>query len=139
MGFGDTFSKEVTVQLDDEAKSERKDRLVTVDQKIHSVVADKASSLGDYNGQLKALRDEQKKLLTAIETGVETVSVQVLERVDERRGEVHTVRVDTNEIIPELTRPLTGEERQLTLDDAGSRKRGKGKRARGSAAADAED
>lgn len=138
MGFGDTFNREVSVKLTAKDKADRKDRLVTTDQKIHEVVAEKAGSLGDFNGQLKQLRDEQKKLLSAIETGIETVEVQVLERVNERRGEVETVRCDTGEVLAELTRPLTSEERQLTLDDAGSRKRGR--RRKGSdAGAEAED
>lgn len=130
MGFGDQFSKEVTVKLDDAAITARKDRIVVVDRQILDAQAEKASALGGHNATIKALRDEHRKLLVAAETGVETIQVQVLERVNERRGEVETVRVDTNEVLAELTRPMTSEERQLTLDDAASRK-GKGKGRRG--------
>lgn len=137
MGFGDQFRKEVKVKLDDAAVSERKNRVCHVDREILNVQADKAQALGEHNGRLKELRDEHRKLLTAIETGVETVEVDVLERVNERRGEVETVRCDTGEVIPELTRPLTSEERQLTLDDAGGKRRRR-RRADAEAEADAE-
>lgn len=129
MGFGDQFRKEVKVKLDDAAVSERKNRVCHVDREILNVQADKAQALGEHNGRLKELRDEHRKLLTAIETGVETVEVDVLERVNERRGEVETVRCDTGEVIPELTRPLTSEERQLTFDDTGKPRKKRGRKA----------
>ena len=123
MGFGDIFRKEITVQLDDSERASRKDRLCEVDREVISVQAEKAGALSAFNADLKSLRDEQRKLLVAIETGIDTVEVDVLERVNERRGEVETVRCDTGEVIAELTRPMTGDERQLSLEDAATRKR----------------
>jgi hypothetical protein len=139
MGFGDTFSREITIKLNDKERSKRKDQVVVVDRSIIDAQAEKSVALGAHNATLKELRDQHRKLLVAVETGVETVEVQVLERVNERRGEVETVRCDTGEVLTELTRPLTGEERQMTLADAGSRKRGRGRRSKMDEFADAED
>jgi hypothetical protein len=136
MAFGDIFKREITVKLDKNELGPRKDRLCEVDRQILNVQADKAGALSGFNEQLKGLRDEHRKLLTAIETGTETTEVEVFERVDDRRGEVLTIRVDTNKPLPELTRPLTGDERQLGIEDAISRK--KGRRKKSNTEADAE-
>src|SRR5690606_10655026 len=101
----------------DQAK--KHDRLAEVDREILNVSAEKADANGDFNKQLKELRKEQKAILDTLDTGKETIEVDCYEEVDEQRLEMLTKRADNDQILPEFTRPLTAEERQMTIDGGG--------------------
>lgn len=111
-----TFKKEITVDVPKKDQKVKHERLVEVDRELLAVKAEKDSANGEFNGQLKALRNEQKSILDTIETGQETIEVECYEEVDESRLEMVTKRVDNDQILPELTRPLTPEERQMGFD-----------------------
>lgn len=125
----ETFKKQIKLKLTAEQKTERKDRLVTVEQELDRVKSEKRDACVTFNDETKELAKERKELLIAITTGIEEKDVDCYQRVDEKRLEVQYVRVDTQELIPELTRPMTVEERQMKLDDAPPKK-GKAKPAK---------
>lgn len=111
----ETTTKKIKIDLTAEQVAAKKDQLVDAVGQLADVEAEKALAMQDFNKALKDARKSQRALLSAIRTGQEEIEVQVFERRDERRHEMHTVRLDTNEVIE--TRPLTFEERQLTLGE----------------------
>ena len=115
--FPRKIAKEFTQEITDEQAIEKYKELVEVDQEIARTSAQKASAMTDYNQQLKDLRKHQTTLLNTIETKIETRSIECEERINEARQEIEVYRLDTGSLVPEMTRPLTQEERQLDLED----------------------
>ena len=101
------------VTLTAQQVDERKAWLVTELGELERVESEKKAANTDFNGSIKLHKRRIRELYGAIVSGVETQTVQVFDRTDERRGCVEVVRVDTNEVLD--TRPLTNEERQGDL------------------------
>jgi hypothetical protein len=116
---GRTFKKEIIVDLPKENQQDKHERLAEVDRAILESAAAKAAANGEFNAELKELRKEQKTILDTLTTGKETIEVDCYEEIDERRLEILTRRVDTNDVLHEFTRPMTAEERQVCLPTGG--------------------
>jgi hypothetical protein len=118
MAFGDVFQKMVPVKVEAEEAGRRKDRLVEVSREFEQVEAEKKTANTGFNKALEDLRQERRKILNVLATGVEEREVDVIERLNEQVGCVETVRCDTGAVLPEFTRDWTAEERQRTVDEA---------------------
>lgn len=125
MALRERFEIEQTIKVASADRQGKTDHLAVVDRKILEVQACKAADVSDYNQKLKDLRAERKALLDTIENGVAKVKVVVGERLNERLGQVETFRLDTGMVIPELTRALSREERQLDITDLDPKGTGK--------------
>jgi len=110
-----TYTKEIIQDVPETGQPEKHRRLAEVDREILEVQSEKSATNVDFNKQLKDLRKEQKDLLDTLDTGKETIPIEVYDEVDEDRLEVVTKRADNDEILPELTRPMTPEERQTRM------------------------
>jgi hypothetical protein len=125
MALRERFEIEQTIKVASADRQGKTDHLAVVDRKILEVQASKAADVSDYNQKLKDLRAEQKALLDTIENGVAKVKVVVGERLNDQTGQVETYRLDTGMVIPELTRALSREERQLDITDLDPKGTGK--------------
>jgi hypothetical protein len=117
----------VRVQVNKAGMAEKNAEFLAVNRKIDEVAAEKAAASADYNERLKALRLQRKTLMDVMDEGFETVQVDAYERVNEQLMQIETVRRDTGKVVDELTRPMSADERQLSIDDV--KPRGRGKRA----------
>ncbi len=122
MPFGKehAFEKKMQVKVADQESNEKLHELCACDREIDRISSEKASASAEFNQQLKAERKRRTELLNTIETGIETRTVRVYERLNEQRQEVETVRFDDDVVLDEYTRPLSREERQLSFGDAGN-------------------
>lgn len=109
-----TFMREITQAV---SKKDQSGRLAEIDREILDVTAEKTEANADFNKQLKELRKDQRAILDSIETGELRAEVEVYEEFDEERLEVLTKRADDDQVIPELTRPMSPEERQMSLGE----------------------
>jgi predicted phage-related endonuclease len=130
MALGEKFVKTIQVKVGAKGQEAKKDELVGVDREINRVEGEKAAEMNEFNSQLKGLRKQRNQLLDTIENGIEEQEIEVFERLNDKLQQVETIRVDTGKVMPEFTRALTAEERQLDisdLDPKGTGKRGRGK------------
>lgn len=136
MAIGETFTREIKVKVKKSEQESKKDALVLVDRELREVAEEKATEMADFNERLKVLREQQRKLLDVIRDGEDTIEVECVEYADERRLEVVTKRVDTDEVLDR--RPMTLDERQLGLSEVAppaKAKRGRKKASDGEEAA----
>lgn len=110
---GETFTKELLVDITDEDKDGRKNRLADVVLELAEIDAKKAEAMSGFNKELKDKRKEMNALAAAIRTGQEKKELDCFERFDFRRNVVETRRSDTEEVIDE--RAMTMDERQERL------------------------
>jgi|GEM_PF-6261008 len=125
MAFGEQKTIKLKVKVGSGGQLEKKDQLVEVRREFAKVSGAKALDMKDYNQSLKDLRTQEKELLDTIANGIAEVDVDVVERLNDKLQQVETFRVDTGKIIPELTRPLNQEERQLSIEDLDPKGTGK--------------
>lgn len=131
--------KEIVVKVTNKDRDEKKDELVEVDREIDRIAAEKSAAGSEFNRQLKDERKRRADLLSTIESGTEKIEVEVFERLNDKLGQVETVRVDNGKVLPEFTRALTAEERQLDISELDPQGTGKTTgRGRRSAAAEAQ-
>jgi hypothetical protein len=110
-----TFKKEIVVNV--EAEETGEDRLAEVDREILTIKSEKKETNRELNGRIKVLEAEQEQILKERETGKRTIAVDCYEEIDEQRLEMVTKRVDNDQILPEFTRPLTAQERQVGIPE----------------------
>jgi len=125
MALGEKKLIDMPVKVASKDRQEKTDHLAVVDRKILEVQACKAADVSDYNQKLKDLRAEQKALLDTIESGIQHVKVEIYEKLNEQLGQVETIRVSDGKVLPEFTRPLNKEERQLDIMDLDPKGTGK--------------
>lgn len=111
------IKKEIKQKVTKKGQVEKYERLTEVDRELLRVKADKTEENSKFNAELKSLREEQKSLLDVIDSGKETITVDCTQEIDEERMEVIFRRVDTGDVLPEFTRPMTPGERQMGFDD----------------------
>lgn len=123
--LGDRFTTEIVVNVSNKERDEKKDELVEVDREIDRIAAEKSAADSEFNQQLKGELKRRTDLLNTIESGTEKQEVEVFERLNDKLGQIETVRVDNGKVLPEFTRALTAEERQLDIMDLDPKGTGK--------------
>lgn len=103
----------IEVGADQDKNLARMMRHVEIGREIAEAQEEKAGDNSRHNQRLKALREEERRIRDAISTGKETIHVDCYERINEQLQQVETVRRDTEQVLPNLTRPMTSEERQV--------------------------
>src|SRR5690606_9148352 len=111
------FPVSIVQQVGDEERTAKLEELRELDEAIDKADAEKKASAVDHNATIKALRASKKAVMNVLGSGVERVDVDAYTVVDHQVGEVRTYRVDNDQLIPERTRPLTSEERQMNIDE----------------------
>jgi len=109
--------KQIVQKVGKKDQQHKYEELVQVDRDIDEKVNEKANSNKEFNADLKDLRKARKSVLDIIDSGEETLDVDCYEVPDEARMEMTYRRVDNGKELPEYTRPMTADERQLNFDD----------------------
>ncbi|MFZ2804290.1 MAG: hypothetical protein WA001_03630 [Patescibacteria group bacterium] len=109
--------------LTDEDVRARGDDLARVLGEIDREEADKAAAAKAAAGRIKRLASESNTLAREIRERKTWLEVEVESSRNLEAGTIDTVRTDTGEVI--RARPMTPEERQVSIDDHPRRKRGK--------------
>jgi hypothetical protein len=111
-----TFPVKLRVEVSSEVQTEKKDKLVLIDNEIDEIQAEKSEASSDFNRRLKDARKFRKDLLETIKTGIEEVEIECYKEPDYQRNEMLTRRADNDEILEEYSVPLTAADRQLAPD-----------------------
>ncbi len=109
--------KQIVQKVGKKDQQSKYEELVQVDRDIDEKVNEKANANKEFNADLKDLRKARKSVLDVIDSGEETLDVDCYEVPDEARMEMTYRRVDNGKELPEYTRPMTADERQLNFDD----------------------
>jgi hypothetical protein len=110
------YQEPLEVTLDPETRKARSIRLAEVDRLIDEVAAERKDTSQKHGEHLKKLREERDPLIKAVETGQETQMVECHDVHDHERGNVRTVRLDTQETIRERAMETTERQQGLGLD-----------------------
>lgn len=110
-----TETRDLTVKLTEEQRDERARKASGMREEIRVLQGEIVVYTKPRKEKIKVLDDIAAKLEHAAEEGeiIEPVPCEV--RREEKRGEIHVVRLDTGEIIEK--RPMDGDERQGSLID----------------------
>jgi hypothetical protein len=114
-------TRKLKCDVSEEEVEVRKNRLVKVDRQIDDECTQKREEISARNKVLRELRDEQKNLVSAIETGKEEREVDCFWRMNDRLHKKELVRADTGQVVDEA--PQTLGDKQEDLFDAGKGKK----------------
>lgn len=110
-----TYTRQITQEVAD--STGKLEELAEVCREIDRVKAEKAAKNAEFNKEVKDLNTQRLTILDTVDSGTEKVDVEVYNEPDWDRHEVVTKRKDNDQPIPELTRPMTASERQMSLED----------------------
>lgn len=108
---GDTFKKLLQVKID-EKMAHKKESEIRALLTENVALKEKAKP---FNDKRKLNSERVEELREEVESLTEEQEVKCRLEYDFARREVHTRRLDTNVIVKELSRTMTGEDRQETL------------------------
>lgn len=112
-----THVVEIMQMVADDAKAGKAYEVIEADKELNAKEAEASVRRKEINAELKEARAYRNKLLEVVESGVERVNVEVYTKIDEQRMEVLSYRADNDDPLPELTRPMTPDERQMNLEE----------------------
>lgn len=105
--------RRLPVKLTEEDRLARAKDAAAKSAEYRELEADKKAATRDYSDRMKTLRVEWDALSDSVRTGIEHQPVEIVERRNEERGLIETVRVDTYEVIE--SRAMTVTERQVEM------------------------
>ena len=116
--------KNVRAELSQTERYKRARELADVMGEIESVQEQAKSDAQRHKSKVEELNSRARKLRGAIQSGEEWSDVQCREEPEERLGRVKIVRLDTDEVVD--YRPMSLEERQVSLPLGNGKRKKKG-------------
>ncbi|MCC6989914.1 MAG: hypothetical protein IT181_12995 [Acidobacteria bacterium] len=108
-----TVSQVLTCQLTDDEQRERGRQLAEALRAVGEEELDQKAQKERMKERLEALHGEVTRLGGIVRAGEEERAVQVRLELDDEKGMVHSVRLDTGELFH--SRPMTQQEKQRAL------------------------